>query len=126
LPFDRDLALLHGLEEARLRPWSGAVNLIRQDHVGLDRARPQLKVARLLVIEEEPGDIGRQQIGRELDATERAVQTAREGSRQRRLAHAGHVFDEHVAFTQQRHGQQLDRLGFPDNDTSHLLDEVDS
>ena len=44
-----------------------------------------------------PDDVGRQQVGRALDARELAVDRAGEGAGQRRLADARVVLDQHVA-----------------------------
>ena len=64
---DRDLALLHAFEQRRLRLGGGAVDLVAQHDVGEDRAGPELEVALLLVEDVDAGDVGGQQVGRELD-----------------------------------------------------------
>src|SRR5690349_2035139 len=43
------------------------------------------------------GDVGREEVGGELDAVAGAADRRRDRLRQRRLAHAGDVFDEEVA-----------------------------
>jgi len=68
----------------------------------------ELGLAELLIEVREAGDVGGQQVGRELDAAERAVDRARERPRQRGLAGAGHVLQQHVALAQQRDQQQID------------------
>jgi hypothetical protein len=50
-----------------------------------------------------------QQVGGELEAPEVAAQRAGEGAREQRLADAGHVFEQDVAFDEQGDEQQLDR-----------------
>ena len=52
-PVDRHLALGHRLEQRRLRLRHRAVDLVDEDDVGEDRARPELEVARLLVEDRE-------------------------------------------------------------------------
>src|SRR5438874_2352687 len=54
--------------------------------------------------------VGRQQVGRELDAAPRPVNRPGEGLRHRRLADPGHVFDEEMAFGEQAHEREAHRL----------------
>ena len=51
---DRDLPLLHRLEQRGLRLRRRAVDLVAEEQVGEDRARPELEVARALVVDAEP------------------------------------------------------------------------
>jgi len=51
-------------------------------------------------------DVRGQQIGRALDATEGQAERAREGAREQRLAHAGHVLDQRMAAGKQRDGEK--------------------
>ena len=69
---------------------------------------PELELAGLLVVDRQPRHVGRQQVGRELDAGKPQLQAARERLRQRRLARARHVLDQHVPLDQQSGQQQLD------------------
>ena len=71
LPCDRHLFFLHGLQQRRLRPRAGAVDLIRHQKLAKDRPldkakRPRTILGRLQHL--RPQNIGRHQIGRELDA----------------------------------------------------------
>jgi hypothetical protein len=45
-----------------------------------------------------------------------AAEAQRQRARQHRLAHAGHIFEQHVPFAQQRNDQRVDDLLFADND----------
>ena len=65
---DRHLPLGHRLEQRRLRLRHRAVDLVDEHDVREDRPGPELEVARLLVVDREPGDVGRLQVGRALDA----------------------------------------------------------
>ena len=69
---DRDLPLGHRLEQRRLRLRRRPVDLVDEQDVGEDRAGAELEVARLLVVDREPGDVGRLQVGRALDARSRS------------------------------------------------------
>src|SRR6185436_19926582 len=67
---DRRLALLHRLEQRRLRLRRGAVDLVGEEEVREDRAGPKLEVRVALVPDRRTGDVGRHEIGRELDPRE--------------------------------------------------------
>jgi hypothetical protein len=100
LAVDRDLPLLHRLQERRLRLRRRPVDLVREQDLREHRAGAELELARLLVERAHAGDVGRQQVRRELDAAEGAVEGASERLGEHRLAHAGHVLDEEVPFAQ--------------------------
>ena len=72
---DRDLLLLHALEQRRLRLRRGAVDLVDEQEVREDGARPELELVRALVEDVHAGHVRRQQVRRELhprEATRRA------------------------------------------------------
>ena len=94
---DGDVALLHALEQARLRLGRRAVDLVHEHDVGEDRPRPELEARLALVVDVGADDVGRQQVGRALHARELAVERARERARERGLADARIVLDEDVA-----------------------------
>ena len=99
---DRRLALLHALEQARLRLGRRAVDLVGEHDLAEDRARPELELLRLLVVDRQAGDVRRQQVRRELDAPERAAEAAGDRLGQHGLAGARHVLDQQVPAAQQR------------------------
>ena len=69
---DRDLALLHDLEQRALDLRGGPVDLVGQQQVrehGPERGR---ELAGLLVVDPGPDEVGRDEVGRELDPLELA------------------------------------------------------
>ena len=79
---DCDAALLHGLQQPRLRLRRGAVDLVDEDDVREHRPRIELEAGLALVEDHRPDCIRREQIGRALNAensapTERATARAR-------------------------------------------------
>jgi hypothetical protein len=116
---DRDVPLGHRFKERRLRLRGGAVYLVGEDDVGEDGAVLELESAVALVVDREPDDVGRQEVGGELDALEGAVDGLCERLRERRLADAGDVLDEKVPTRQKRDGREPHGLGLPAN---HTLD----
>ena len=105
-PFDRHLALGHGLEERRLGPRRGAVDLVRQQDVREDRALVEMEGVVALVEHRHAQDIRRQEIRRELDALEGGADRPRERLGERRLPDAREVLDDQVALGEEReHGE---------------------
>ena len=70
----RHLPLLHALEERRLGLGRRPVDLVGEHDLAHDRAGPELELLGLLVVDRDAGDVGRQQVGRELDAPEGAAE----------------------------------------------------
>jgi len=67
---DGDLALFHRLQQRRLGFGRGAIDLVDEDDLGVNRARAKLKFARLLVKDGHPGHVAWQHIRRKLDTLE--------------------------------------------------------
>ena len=88
LAVGRHLPLAHRLQQGALRARRGPVDLVGQHDVGEDRAGTEDELLRLAVVQAAAGDVGGQQVGRELDAMELAGQAAGDGLAHQRLAHA--------------------------------------
>ena len=107
---DRDLVFLHALEQCGLRLRRGPVDLVDEEHVREHRAGAELELVRALVEDVDAGDVGGQQVGRELDAREGAVERAGERLGQHRLPHAGKVLDDQVPLADQAEDAEAKRL----------------
>jgi hypothetical protein len=105
MPVDGDLALLHRLQQRRLRLGRSAVDLVADHDLGEDRPRFELELALLLVVYGHTGDVGRQQIRCELNTPHGTVDGSRQRLGQHGLAHARHIFDEQMSLGEQ-HGQR--------------------
>jgi hypothetical protein len=121
---DRDLALLHRLEQRRLHLGGRAVDLVGQDQVGEQRARFCVKGPGVHVVDRGAGDVGRQQIRRELDALEGGGDGLARGLDRQRLGQARHALDQAVAVGQEADQDPLDHLGLADHDLADLGDDV--
>ncbi len=77
-----DSALLHGLQQSGLRFCGSAVDLIRKQKRGKDRPRPKFEYAISKIENARPRNIGRHQVGRELNALEIASHDSSERSNQ--------------------------------------------
>ena len=110
---DRHLPLLHRLEQCRLGPGGGPVDLVHQQDVREDRAghEPERHPGRRGALEDaRAGDVARQQVRRPLDPTEAESEGPRERPGEERLADPGHVLDQGVALGQQGDRQEPERL----------------
>ena len=87
------LPLLHRLQQGRLGLRWGPVDLVAEDEVVKDGAGREAHgaTATLAVFLQDvgPGDVGGQEVGRELDAAEREVERLRQGRDEQRLREAG-------------------------------------
>ena len=97
LAVDRDLALLHGFQQGRLRLGRGAVDFVGQQEVGEDRALHQREGVVLEREEIGAEQVTGQQVRRELDAPELEADARREALREKRLGRARHAFEQDVA-----------------------------
>ncbi len=114
---DGHLLLGHRLEERRLRLRHRAVDLVDEHDVREDRPGPELELARLLVVDREPGHVRRLEIGRALDPREaRALDRLRDRARQNRLCRARHVLEQHVPVGGHRREHERDLLVLAEDD----------
>jgi hypothetical protein len=74
----------------------------------------------ILVENLRAGDVGRHQVGRELDALEAQVENLRQRFDQQRLGQAGHAGDQAMAAAEQRHQYFVDDLVLADDDLAKL------
>jgi hypothetical protein len=95
------LPFFHGFEQGALRLRGGAVDFVGQQHLREYRAGQEPEIAALAVEDRDAEDVRRQHVAGELDARELESEQAGQGVRQRRLADAGQIFNQQMAFCQQ-------------------------
>ena len=125
LALDGDLALLHGLEQGRLRLGRGPVDLVGQQEVGEHRPLPEPERPLLLLVDQLADDVGGHQVGGELQPFEPEVQGGGHGLDQQGLGHAGDALEQHVAADQQRRHDARDGPVLTHDDLGHLLADRD-
>ena len=113
---DRRLTLLHAFEERGLGLRGRPVDLVGEHDLAEDRAGAELELLGLLVVDREPRDVGRQQVGGELDPPEGGAEAPGDRLGEHGLAGARHVLDEQVAATQQGDQGQTDFVVLADDD----------
>src|SRR5262249_39720998 len=80
----------------------GAVDLVREQQVGEQRARPEVRVALARIEHRGADDVARHEIRSELHPAEADVDRGRERLHEERLGDARHAFEEAVARAEER------------------------
>ncbi len=121
-----DVVLLHRLEQRRLRLRRRAVDLVGEDDLREDRPvrEPQRARAVLLLENLGAGDVGRHQVGRELDPLEAQVEDLGNRLDEQRLGQAGHAGDEAVPAGEERHQDLVDDLVLADDHLAQLVQDA--
>ena len=118
-----DLFLLHGLEQRRLRLGRRAIDFVGENNVGENGAALELKLpAAIRILDHQVGaqDVGRHQVGRELDAIEGEVEHFAQCAHEQGLAEAGHTFEQHVPAGKDGDEGALDNFVVADDDFADL------
>ncbi len=102
---------LHRFEQRRLRLGRGAIDFVRKHEMREDRAALKLKLApsgARFHHDVRAENVGRHEVRRELNAAERQIEHFAQRADQKRLAQAGHAFEQHMAAREQRNQRPLD------------------
>ncbi len=122
---DGDLPLLHRLEERALHLGGRAVDLVGEDEVGEDGPELGGELALLLVVDHRPDEVGRQEVGRELDARELGVDGVAQRAHGERLGEAGDALEQDVAPRSSRPDEDpLDHVLLAHDDLADLVRET--
>ncbi len=121
---DRDLALLHHLEERGLHLRGRAVDLVGEQEVAEDGAELGLERALVGPVDARADEVGRHEVGRELDARERAAEHAGRRLDRQRLREAGHALDQEVPLREQADEHPLEHLVLAGDDAPDLEERL--
>ena len=121
---NRHLALLHHLEQRALHLGRGAVDLVGQQQVGKHRAERGGEFARLGMEDARADQVGRHQVGGELDALEAAAQRLRQRLDGERLGQAGHPFHQQVATGQHGDHHAFEKVVLPHHHPLDLVEQL--
>ena len=124
LAVDGDLALLHRLEQGGLGLGRGPVDLVGEQQPGEDRPAPEVELAAALVVDERAGEVGRQQVRRELDPREADARHLCEGACDQRLGEARKVLDQHMTVGKQPEQDELERLALAHDRALDLVEHL--
>ena len=112
---DRRLPLLHRLEHRGLRLGGGPVDLVEQHDVGVHRAQLRRELRGPVVEDLRADDVRRHEVGRALDAVERAGHRLGERLRRRRLGQPRDGLQQDVPTAHQRDDERRAQLRLPDD-----------
>lgn len=112
----RNLMFAHALQQRGLGARRGAVDFVGEQDVREHRAGAELEAALFRAVDVRADDVGGQQVGRELHPPEIRVDQPGQRLRQRGLADAGHVVEQHVAARNECGQQMADHLRLAAND----------
>ena len=116
-------ALLHRLQQRRLRLRRRAVQLVGKQHLREDGPLAHHEAAALAVEHRQAGDVGRKQVVGALHALEIQPERRRQRRRQRGLAASRRVLDQKVAVGKDAGQRQLDSLPAAEEAQRHRIDD---
>ena len=121
---DRHLLLGHHLEQRRLHLGGRPVDLVGEQEVDEHRAELDVEPLGAASIDAGADDVGRQQIGRELNSCERATDDVGERFGGQRLGEPRYRLDEAMAPRQQSDQQAFEQPGLADDDLAQLEEDA--
>ncbi len=120
LAADGHVVLGHHLEQRRLHLGRGPVDLVGQHEVGEDRAELDVEALARRAVDARAGDVGRQQVGGELQAGVAATDDGGQRLGGQGLGQAGNALEQGVAAGEQADDETFDGAVLPDDDLLHL------
>ena len=112
----RYLALIHRFKEGRLRLWCGAVDFVRQQNIGKDRAALKLESLLRGGIDRNTQQVAGQHVAGELHALKATFQSTGHCLAQGSFANSGHAFDQQMAAGKDGNQSETDDIIFAAND----------
>ena len=107
---DRDLALLHDLEQGGLDLGRGAVDLVGEEEVAEHRTELGVERAGVRTVDPRAHEVAGDEVRGELDASERGVQGVRQRPDRQGLGQARHALEQEVAAGEERDQDALEHL----------------
>ena len=124
----RDLMLLHRLQQRRLGLRGRAVHLVGEDDVRKHRppheAEAALPGGDVLFDDLRAGDVGRHQVGRELDPRELELERFGDGLHHQRLRESGHADEQRVAARENRGEDAVQHIPLAHDALADLSEQV--
>ena len=119
-----DLAFLHGFQQGALDFGRGAVDLVGEQDAGDDGTGADVECPRGRPVDLGTGQVGRQEIGSELDAPKRQIQGLCERPDGTCLGQTGNAFDEDMAAGEQGDDQTIQEGPLTDDQVLEPLDQA--
>ena len=108
--------LAHRFKKRALNFRRRAVDFVGQNEIGENRAFSSGKIAGFLIEDHRADQIGRQKIGRELNALKVGLNHVGQSLDRQRFGQPGKTFEQNVAIAEQREQQALDQNSLADDD----------
>ena len=124
LALDRDLVLLHRLEQRALRLRPGAIDLVGEQHMREHRAGVKNERFLAPLVDADADQVRRHQVGGELAAREAQAERDRDRMRQRRLADPRNVLDQEVPSCEHAGDAVFDLGLLADDNGGDLADQL--
>jgi hypothetical protein len=124
LAADRDLLFAHHLQQRRLHLRRSTVDLVGEQEVDEHRAELDVEALAAASVDACADDVGRQQVGRELDAGERSTDDVGERFGGERLGQTGDRLQQHVAACEESDQQAFEQPALADDDAAHLEEDA--
>ena len=113
----------HGFKESRLGTGRRPVDFVGQQKIREHRTSSTSKLSTLLLEHRVPGDVGRHEIGRELDAAESQIQALGEGADEEGLGQTRHAFQQAVSTSEESHQDLINRFFLPNHNLTELVQD---
>ena len=120
----RHLALLHGLEQRRLRLRRRPVDLVREEQVGEHGTGSKFEVDISLVPDRRARDVGGHEVGSELDAGEPHLRYLGEGARCKCFRETWVVLEQDVTVAEQAEQHEFERLALAHDCALDLVEDL--
>ena len=121
---DRDLVLLHHLEERRLHLRGRPVDLVGEEEVAEDRAELGLERPVSGAVDARAHEVGGHEVGSELDPRERPAENAGRRLDGEGLRQARHTLDQQMPVREQADEDALEHLVLPGDDAPDLEERL--
>src|SRR5215472_11802983 len=119
---DGYLGFLHRFQQGRLGFGRGTVNFVGKHNLCQDGARPELKVARFLVVDGDACHIAWQEVWGKLDTLERASDRAGNSFCEHSFTHARHIFNQYMSMTNDGYQAKSNGLCFTNDNFFNIID----
>ena len=91
---DRDLPLLHRLQQRALHLRRRAVDFVRKDQIGKNRPELRAELPIAWIVDQRADEISRKKVGSELKALKARADRVRQRANRKSLRQAGHPLEE--------------------------------
>lgn len=119
----RHAALRHRFQQGGLSPWRRAIDFVGEHELSENWSRSKFELGILLIEDRLAGDVGRQKIGRALNALKRAANATSQRPSQHRFRNPRDVLKQYVSLAEPGNKSEYQLLTFTDDDSFDVGDD---